>query len=169
MKPLVGIIMGSDSDAPIMQEAAKTLQQFGIEYEIGVYSAHRSPHRTNEYVTSARARGLKMIIAGAGSSAHLAGVAAAETILPVIGVPIDSSPLSGFDALMATVQMPPGVPVSTMGVGKSGAINAAILAVEILALSDSGLAEKLVDYKAKLEVAVAEKSKKVASEIGPKG
>jgi phosphoribosylaminoimidazole carboxylase PurE protein len=169
MKPLVGIIMGSDSDAPIMQEAAKTLQQFGIEYEIGVYSAHRSPHRTNEYVTSARARGLKMIIAGAGSSAHLAGVAAAETILPVIGVPIDSSPLSGFDALMATVQMPPGVPVSTMGVGKSGAINAAILAVEILALSDSGLAEKLVDYKAKLEVAVADKSKKVASEIGPKG
>ena len=169
MKPLVGIIMGSDSDAPIMQEAAKTLQQFGVEYEIGVYSAHRSPHRTNEYVTSARARGLKMLIAGAGSSAHLAGVAAAETILPVIGVPIDSSPLSGFDALMATVQMPPGVPVSTMGVGKSGAINAAILAVEILALSDPSLAEKLVDYKAKLEVAVAEKSKKVASEIGPKG
>ena len=169
MKPLVGIIMGSDSDAPIMQEAAKTLQQFGVDYEIGVYSAHRSPHRTNEYVTSARARGLKMLIAGAGSSAHLAGVAAAETILPVIGVPIDSSPLSGFDALMATVQMPPGVPVSTMGVGKSGAINAAILAVEILALSDPGLAEKLVDYKAKLEVAVAEKSKKVASEIGPKG
>jgi len=168
MKPLVGIIMGSDSDAPIMQEAAKTLQQFGVEYEIGVYSAHRSPHRTNEYVTSARARGLKMIIAGAGSSAHLAGVAAAETILPVIGVPIDSSPLTGFDALMSTVQMPPGVPVSTMGVGKSGAINAAILAVEILALSDPGLAEKLVAYKAKLEVAVAEKSKKVASEIGPK-
>lgn len=168
MKPLVGIIMGSDSDAPIMQEAAKILQQFGVDYEIGVYSAHRSPHRTNEYITSARARGLKLIIAGAGSSAHLAGVAAAETILPVIGVPIDSSPLSGFDALMATVQMPPGVPVSTMGVGKSGAINAAVLAVEILALSDAGLAEKLVDYKAKLEVSVAEKSKKVAAEMGPK-
>ena len=168
MKPLVGIIMGSDSDAPIMQEAAKILQQFGVDYEIGVYSAHRSPHRTNEYITSARARGLKLIIAGAGSSAHLAGVAAAETILPVIGVPIDSSPLSGFDALMATVQMPPGVPVSTMGVGKSGSINAAVLAVEILALSDAGLAEKLVDYKAKLEVSVAEKSKKVAAEMGPK-
>ena len=168
MKPLVGIIMGSDSDAPIMQEAAKMLQQFGVDYEIGVYSAHRSPHRTNEYITSARARGLKLIIAGAGSSAHLAGVAAAETILPVIGVPIDSSPLSGFDALMATVQMPPGVPVSTMGVGKSGAINAAVLAVEILALSDAGLAEKLVDYKAKLEVSVAEKSKKVSAEMGPK-
>ena len=168
MKPLVGIIMGSDSDAPIMQEAAKMLQQFGVDYEIGVYSAHRSPHRTNEYITNARARGLKLIIAGAGSSAHLAGVAAAETILPVIGVPIDSSPLSGFDALMATVQMPPGVPVSTMGVGKSGAINAAVLAVEILALSDAGLAEKLVDYKAKLEVSVAEKSKKVSAEMGPK-
>jgi phosphoribosylaminoimidazole carboxylase PurE protein len=112
---------------------------------------------------------LKLIIAGAGSSAHLAGVTAAETILPVIGVPIDSSPFSGFDALMATVQMPPGVPVSTMGVGKSGAINAAILAVEILALSDDSLAQKLTDYKAKLEVNVAEKSAKVASEMGPKG
>ena len=168
MKALVGIIMGSDSDAPIMHEAAKTLEQFGVGYEIGVYSAHRSPHRTNEYVRSARDRGLKLIIAGAGSSAHLAGVTAAETILPVIGVPIDSSPLSGLDALLATVQMPPGVPVSTMGVGKSGAINAAILAVEILALSDEVLAQKLVDYKAKLEVTVAEKSRKVASEIGPK-
>lgn len=169
MKPLVGIIMGSDSDAPIMHEAGKTLQQFGVGYEIGVYSAHRSPHRTNEYVRSARSRGLKLIIAGAGSSAHLAGVTAAETILPVIGVPIDSSPLSGLDALLATVQMPPGVPVSTMGVGKSGAVNAAILAVEILALSDNDLAQKLIDYKAKLEVTVAEKSQKVASEIGPKG
>ena len=161
--------MGSDSDAPIMHEAAKTLEQFGIGYEIGVYSAHRSPHRTVEYVRTARERGLKLIIAGAGSSAHLAGVTAAETILPVIGVPIDSSPLSGFDALMATVQMPPGVPVSTMGVGKSGATNAAILAVEILALSDDALAQKLMDYKARLEVTVAEKSKKVASEFGPKG
>src|SRR4029453_18143368 len=165
MKPLVGIIMGSDSDAPIMQEAAKTLQQFGIEYEIGVYSAHRSPHRTNEYVTSARSRGLKMIIAGAGSSAHLAGVAAAETILPVIGVPIDSSPLSGFDALMATVQMPPGVPVSTMGVGKSGATNAGILAVQMLALADESLAMKLSDYKAQLEKNVAEKSQKIQDQV----
>lgn len=160
--------MGSDSDAPVMNEAAKILQQFGVSYEIGVYSAHRSPHRTNEYVASARDRGLKVIIAGAGSSAHLAGVAAAETILPVIGVPIDSSPLSGLDALMATVQMPPGVPVSTMGVGKSGATNAGILAVQMLALSDSALAQKLVDHKAGLEVSVAEKSKEVAAEIGPK-
>src|SRR4029434_4303097 len=160
--------MCSASDAPIMQEAAKTLQQFGVGYEIGVYSAHRSPHRTNEYVRSARDRGLKLIIAGAGSSAHLAGVSAAETTLPVIGVPIDSSPLSGFDALLATVQMPPGVPVATMGVGKSGATNAAILAVQILALTEATLYKKLVDYKANLEVIVAEKSKKVASEIGPR-
>lgn len=168
MKPLVGIIMGSDSDAQVMHEAVKVLQQFGVPFEIGVYSAHRSPHRTTEYIRAARERGLKVIIAGAGSSAHLAGVAAAETILPVIGVPIDSSPFSGLDALMSTVQMPPGVPVSTMGVGKSGATNAAILAVEILALSDESLAAKLVDHKAKLEVSVAEKSKRVASEIGPK-
>jgi phosphoribosylaminoimidazole carboxylase PurE protein len=168
MKPVVGIIMGSDSDATVMQETAKILQLFGVSYEIGIYSAHRSPHRTLEYVKSARERGLKVIIAAAGSSAHLAGVTAAETILPVIGVPLDGSPLSGFDALMSTVQMPPGVPVSTMGVGKSGAINAGILAVEILALSDHTLATKLLEHKANLEKTVAEKSKKVASELGAK-
>ncbi|HEY2380840.1 MAG TPA: 5-(carboxyamino)imidazole ribonucleotide mutase [Terriglobia bacterium] len=161
MKPLIGIIMGSDSDLPVMQEATKVLKQFEVPYEIGVYSAHRSPHRTNEYVRSARGRGLKLIIAGAGASAHLAGVTAAETTIPVIGVPIDSSPLSGFDALLSTVQMPPGVPVATMGVGKSGATNAAIFAVEILALSDEHLAAKFLEYKAGLEQAVAEKSKKV--------
>jgi phosphoribosylaminoimidazole carboxylase PurE protein len=161
MTPLIGIIMGSDSDLPTMQEAVKVLKQFEIPYEIGVYSAHRSPHRTNEYVRSAKDRGLKLIIAGAGSSAHLAGVTAAETTLPVIGVPIDSSPLSGFDALLSTVQMPPGVPVATMGVGKSGATNAAIFAVEVLALGDERLAVKLGEYKAGLEQAVAEKSKKV--------
>ena len=161
MKPLIGIIMGSDSDLPVMQEAVKVLKQFEVPYEIGVYSAHRSPHRTAEYVRTARQRGLKLIIAGAGSSAHLAGVTAAETTLPVIGVPIDSSPLSGFDALLSTVQMPPGVPVATMGVGKSGATNAAIFAVEVLALSEQQLASKLTEYKAGLEQAVAEKSKKV--------
>jgi phosphoribosylaminoimidazole carboxylase PurE protein len=161
MKPLIGIIMGSDSDLPTMQEATKVLTQFQIPYEIGVYSAHRSPHRTAEYVRTARERGLKLIIAGAGSSAHLAGVTAAETTLPVIGVPIDSSPLSGFDALLSTVQMPPGVPVATMGVGKSGATNAAIFAVQVLALADEGLAKKLREYKEQLEKAVAEKSRKV--------
>src|SRR6266446_5825933 len=142
MKALVGIIMGSDSDLPIMQEAANVLKQFEIPYEIGVYSAHRSPHRTVEYVRTARSRGLKLIIAGAGSAAHLAGVAAAETTLPVIGVPIDGSPLAGFDALLSTVQMPPGVPVATMGVGKSGATNAGILAIQILALADARLASE---------------------------
>lgn len=153
--------MGSDSDLPTMQEAVKVLKQFEVPYEIGVYSAHRSPHRTAEYVRTARQRGLKVIIAGAGSSAHLAGVTAAETTLPVIGVPIDSSPLSGFDALLSTVQMPPGVPVATMGVGKSGATNAAIFAVEILALAEERLAIRLAEYKAGLEQAVAEKNKKV--------
>jgi phosphoribosylaminoimidazole carboxylase PurE protein len=166
MNPVVGIIMGSDSDLPVMQEAVKIFQQFEIPYEIGVYSAHRSPHRTAEYVRTARSRGLKLIIAGAGSSAHLAGVSAAETTLPVIGVPIDSSPLSGFDALLATVQMPPGVPVATMGVGKSGATNAAILAVQILALADDRLTARLVDHKAALEKGVAEKSRKVQDSLG---
>jgi len=161
MNSLVGIIMGSDSDFPVMQEAVKVLSRFEVPYEIGVYSAHRSPHRTAEYVRSARQRGLKVIIAGAGSSAHLAGVTAAETTLPVIGVPMDSSPLSGMDALLSTVQMPPGVPVATMGVGKSGATNAGIFAVQMLALADERLAAKLSEYKLQLEQSVAEKSQKI--------
>ena len=153
--------MGSDSDIEVMQEAGTILKQFDIPYEIGVYSAHRSPHRTADYVKSARERGLKLIIAGAGASAHLAGVTAAETTIPVIGVPIGSSPLSGFDALLSTVQMPPGVPVATMGVGKSGATNAGIFAVQVLALEDEKLMQRLVDYKQNLEKSVAEKSKNV--------
>jgi 5-(carboxyamino)imidazole ribonucleotide mutase len=161
MKPLVGIIMGSDSDVEVMQEAGKILKQFGVPFEIGVYSAHRSPHRTADYVRSARERGLKLIIAGAGASAHLAGVTAAETTIPVIGVPIGSSPLLGFDALLSTVQMPPGVPVATMGVGKSGATNAGIFAVQILAIEDENLMQRLVDHKANLEKSVAEKSKQI--------
>src|SRR5882724_6424673 len=161
MKKLFGIIMGRGLDFSIMQEGGKGLKQFEIPYEIGVYSAHRSPHRTAEYVKSARQRGLKVIIAGAGSSAHLAGVTAAETTLPVIGVPINSSPLSGLDSLLSTVQMPPGVPVATMGVGKSGATNAGIFAVQILALDDEDLMKHLVEYKEWLEKAVEEKSRKV--------
>lgn len=153
--------MGSDSDSEVMREAARILEQFSVPYEIGVYSAHRSPHRTAEYVRSAKSRGLKIIIAGAGASAHLAGVTAAETTIPVLGVPIESSPLHGFDALMSTVQMPPGVPVATLGVGKSGATNAGILAVQILALQDETLSAKLVDFKRKQEDAVAEKSSKL--------
>ncbi len=161
MKPVVGIIMGSDSDLPVMLEAAKILKQFEIPYELGVYSAHRSPHRTAEYVRSARERGLKVIIAGAGASAHLAGVTAAETTLPVIGIPIDSSPLLGFDSLLSTVQMPPGVPVAAMGVGKSGATNAGIFAIQILALADGDLMNRLIEYKAQLEKGVAEKNHKI--------
>ncbi|PYR99218.1 MAG: hypothetical protein DMG12_20930, partial [Acidobacteria bacterium] len=121
---------------------------------------------TAEYVKSARQRGLKLIIAGAGSSAHLAGVTAADTPLPVIGVPIDSSPLSGLDSLLSTVQMPPGVPVATMGVGKSGATNAGLFAVQILALQNEKLMNRLVEYKEQLEKSVAEKSRKVAEEDG---
>ena len=158
MKPVVGIIMGSDSDLNIMGEAARQLKQFGIPFEIDICSAHRSPARASEYARTAVERGLKCIIAGAGGAAHLAGVTAAETVLPVIGVPVDSSPLSGFDSLLATVQMPGGVPVGTMGVGKSGAVNAAIFAAQILATSDAGLADRLVGYKKALADKIRTKS-----------
>src|SRR5438067_2224519 len=140
---VVCIVMGSANDWSIMQGAAEILARFDIPYEVTVSSAHRAPQRTAALAQEAGQRGVQVIIAGAGGAAHLAGVIAAETTLPVIGVPIDSSPLSGFDALMSTVQMPPGVPVATMGVGKSGATNAGIFAVEILALADETLSTKL--------------------------
>jgi phosphoribosylaminoimidazole carboxylase PurE protein len=156
--PVVGIIMGSDSDLPVMQEAFEVLTNFGIPAEITVASAHRSPQRVSEYARSAKRRGLKVLIAGAGGAAHLAGVLAAETSLPVIGVPIESSPLTGWDALLSTVQMPAGVPVATMAVGKAGAKNAAILAAQILALASSKLQERLEHYKEELAEKVAEKA-----------
>ena len=155
---LVGIIMGSDSDLPVMQEAFELLANFGVPAEITVASAHRSPKRVSEYARTARGRGLKVLIAGAGGAAHLAGVLAAETSLPVIGVPIASSPLTGWDALLSTVQMPAGVPVATMAVGKAGARNAAILAVQILAMADNRLQERLEHYKEDLAEKVAEKA-----------
>ncbi|MDE2962613.1 MAG: 5-(carboxyamino)imidazole ribonucleotide mutase [Acidobacteriota bacterium] len=158
MEPVVGIIMGSDSDLNIMGEAARQLKAFDIPFEIDICSAHRSPARASEYARTAAERGLKCIIAGAGGAAHLAGVTAAETVLPVIGVPVDSSPLSGFDSLLATVQMPGGVPVGTMGVGKSGAVNAAIFAAQILATSDAALAERLAGYKQSLADKIRTKS-----------
>ncbi len=158
MKPVVGIIMGSDSDLNIMGEAAKQLKEFGVPFEIDICSAHRSPARASEYARTAVERGLKCIIAGAGGAAHLAGVTAAETVLPVIGVPVDSSPLSGFDSLLATVQMPGGVPVGTMGVGKSGAVNAAIFAAQILATSDAALADRLAAHKRALADKIRTKS-----------
>jgi phosphoribosylaminoimidazole carboxylase PurE protein len=128
--PVVGIVMGSDSDLPVMKEAEKVLNQFHVPYEITLSSAHRSPDRTIRYAKSAEERGLEVIIVGAGAAAHLAGVIASETILPVIGIPIDSSPLRGVDSLLATVQMPGGIPVATMAIGKAGAKNAAILAAK---------------------------------------
>src|SRR5947199_10094202 len=141
-KPLVSIVMGSDSDLEIMSEAGKTLAGFGIAYEIDVTSAHRAPRKTAEFARNAAARGIKVIIAGAGGAAHLAGVIAAESTLPVIGVPIPSSALQGLDSLLATVQMHAGIPVATVAIGKPGAANAGILAVQMLALSDAALAKK---------------------------
>ena len=156
--PLVGIVMGSDSDLEVMQEAFEMLTNLGVPAEITVASAHRSPQRVLEYAGSARRRGLKVLIAGAGGAAHLAGVLAAETSLPVIGVPIASSPMAGWDALLATVQMPAGVPVATMAVGKAGARNAAILAAQILSMADDELQSQLKRYKEELADKVAERA-----------
>jgi phosphoribosylaminoimidazole carboxylase PurE protein len=165
-KVLVSIVMGSDSDLEIMREAAKSLEEFGIGYEIDVTSAHRSPDRTAEYAKKAADRGIRVIIAGAGGAAHLAGVIAAHTTLPVIGVPIPSTALSGMDSLLATVQMPAGIPVATVAIGKPGATNAGILAAQILGLSTAGIAKKLDAHKEKLANSVDEKSRKLKITLG---
>ena len=164
-RPLVGIIMGSDTDWPVMQEAARMLEKFRVPYEVEVISAHRSPARTHEYATSAIDRGLKAVIVAAGGAAHLAGVVAALTTLPVIAVPMATTVLSGIDALLSSVQMPAGVPVAAMAIDKPGATNAAIYAAEILATSDPALRERLVQYKAELERSVAEKSARVKQNL----
>jgi phosphoribosylamine--glycine ligase len=157
------VLMGSDSDAPVMQGAVDVLGAFGIACEMTVASAHRSPDRVMRIVREAPGRGVKVFIIGAGAAAHLAGVVAAHTTLPVIGVPIDSSALNGMDALLSTVQMPPGVPVATVSIGKPGATNAGVLAAQILGIGDPGIAAKLAEYKktlaAKVEAA-AEKLKR---------
>jgi phosphoribosylaminoimidazole carboxylase PurE protein len=158
---LVSIVMGSDSDLEIMNEAAKALDDFGIAYEIDVLSAHRSPARTAEFARNAASRGIKVIIAGAGGAAHLAGVIAAETTLPVIGVPIPSTPLNGMDSLLAIVQMPAGIPVATVAIGKAGATNAGILAAQILGLSNNAVEAKLKLLKEKLVKSVEDKSSKL--------
>ena len=160
-KPLVSILMGSDSDLDIMNESAAALDLFDVPYEIDICSAHRSPARTSEFSRQAAARGIRVIIAGAGGAAHLAGVIAAETILPVIAVPIPSTALAGLDSLLAMVQMPAGIPVATVAIGKAGATNAGILAVQILATADHALTAKLVSYKEKLARGVDEKSSKL--------
>lgn len=148
MSALVGIVMGSDSDMPVMEKAGTVLDRFGIEFEIEVMSAHRKPARVSEYASSAADRGLKVLIAGAGLAAHLPGVVAAHTPLPVIGVPLYQEGLAGADALYAIVQMPPGVPVATVAIG--GAKNAGVLAAQIIATGDEALAQKLRDYKNEL-------------------
>ena len=160
-KPLVSIVMGSDSDLEIMREAARALEEFGIPFEMDVTSAHRAPRKTAEFARTAGGRGIQVIIAGAGGAAHLAGVIAAETTLPVIGVPIPTPSLAGLDSLLATVQMPAGIPVATVAIGKAGAYNAGVLAAQMLALSDSGLAKKMAAHKEKLVKSVVEKSKKL--------
>ncbi|HKK90504.1 MAG TPA: phosphoribosylamine--glycine ligase [Desulfobacteraceae bacterium] len=158
VKPRVGIIMGSDSDLPVMEQSMAILKKFGIPYEVTIASAHRTPERAVAFAESARKKGMGAIIAGAGHAAHLAGVLAAHTTLPVLGVPIDSSALLGMDSLLATVQMPPGIPVATMAVGKPGALNAAVFAAEILAVSDSNLADRLAVYKQEMAAKVDKKA-----------
>ena len=164
-KAVVGIIMGSDTDLPVMTEAAKTLEKFEIPFEIEVTSAHRTPARTHEYASTAIARGLKVIIVAAGGAAHLAGVVAAVTTLPVIGVPMATTSLNGMDSLLSTVQMPPGIPVATVAIGKWGATNAGILAAQMLALSDASIAKKMHEHKEKLARGVEEKSKKLQASL----
>ena len=164
-KPPVGVVMGSDSDFPILEEALHVLDSFAVAYEVTVSSAHRSPARTSAYAKTAVSRGIEVIIVGAGSAAHLAGVIAAETPLPVIGIPIDSSPLQGIDALLSTVQMPAGVPVATMAIGKAGARNAAVLAVQILALKDAGLRKKLTSFRDGLAEQVEQKAQELQKKL----
>lgn len=160
-KPLVGIIMGSDSDLGVMMETVNVLKKFDIPFEITIASAHRTPERAAEFASSAIDKGMKVIVAGAGHAAHLAGAMAASTTLPIIGVPIDSSALNGFDSLLSTVQMPPGVPVATVAVGKPGAYNAGVLAVQMIALTDDAVAEKMKQFK----IEMAEKVDKKAANL----
>lgn len=163
--PLVSILMGSDSDYDVMVEAARALDQFGIPFEMTVSSAHRTPERTADIVRAARERGIKIIIAGAGAAAHLAGVVAAETTLPVIAVPIDCTSLNGLDALLAMVQMPAGIPVATVAIGKAGARNAGILAVQMLAIQDAELTRKLIEFKAEMAVGVEAKARALKQKL----
>jgi len=164
IQPKVGILMGSDSDLEVMREAEKRLDSFAIAYETRILSAHRTPEKAAEYAATAQQRGLEVIICGAGAAAHLAGAIAANTTLPVIGVPIDSSSLKGLDALLATVQMPAGIPVATMAIGKAGAANAGIFAAQIVARNDAGLSAKLEQFKKEMAAGVEERDRKLQSE-----
>jgi phosphoribosylaminoimidazole carboxylase PurE protein len=168
-RPSVGILMGSESDLVVMEETAKVLEEFGVPCEVTVASAHRTPSRVERYASSAQKRGIRVLIAGAGGAAHLAGVIASYTTLPVIAVPLASSPLAGFDALLASVQMPGGIPVAVTSVGRWGARNAGLLAVQILALSDAGLRRKLADHRKKMAAAVGDQAKRVERGRGSAG
>jgi len=168
-KPVVGILMGSDSDYDIMVESAKILKQFEVPFEMIVSSAHRTPERTLEYVQGARDRGIKILIAGAGAAAHLAGVVAAETLLPVIAVPIDATSMRGLDALLAMVQMPAGIPVATMAIGLAGARNAGIFAARMLATADPELEQRLVQFKQDMASGVVKKSDIVQQKLADDG
>lgn len=163
--PVVGIVLGSDSDYPVMEPGARVLSDFGVPYEMTVASAHRSPDRVEAYARDAEGRGLRVIIAAAGAAAHLAGVMAARTALPVIGVPLAGSTLGGLDALLSTAQMPGGVPVATVGIG--GARNAALLAVQILSTADPALREQYRKYKERLAREVEEKAARLTSRGEP--
>ncbi|HEY3167512.1 MAG TPA: 5-(carboxyamino)imidazole ribonucleotide mutase [Candidatus Binatia bacterium] len=163
-QPKVGILMGSDSDLEVMREAEKRLDSFGIAYETRIMSAHRTPDKAAEYAATAQQRGLEVIICGAGAAAHLAGAIAANTTLPVIGVPIDSSSLKGLDALLATVQMPAGIPVATMAIGKAGAANAGIFAAQIIACKDAAVSAKLTQAKKEVAASVEERDRKLQNE-----
>jgi len=164
-KPLVGILMGSESDVPIMEKAVEALKEMGIPYEMDISSAHRLPEKTAEYARTARDRGVEVLIAGAGMAAHLAGVLASHTTLPVIGVPLKSGALNGVDALYSTVQMPPGIPVATVGI--DGARNAAYLACEILSIKYPEIAERLVKFRESMRKSLEEKSKTLKKSLIP--
>ncbi|MEI8243589.1 MAG: 5-(carboxyamino)imidazole ribonucleotide mutase [bacterium] len=167
--PLVGIIMGSDSDWPLLQKGAETLRDFGVPFEVRVMSAHRTPDVAAAYAAAAEARGLQVLISAAGGAAHLGGVIAAHTVLPVIGVPVAGGPLNGLDSLLATIQMPAGIPVATVTLGSAGPVNAALVAVQILSLSNPGLRRKFHAYKDKLRQKVAEGDAKVQLELAKLG
>lgn len=161
--PRVAVLLGSESDRPAMAEAVKLLAEFGVDHEVVVASAHRTPDLLDRYVRAAEGRGIRVIIAAAGGAAHLAGAAAARTVLPVIGVPLDATGLGGLDALLSTVQMPPGIPVATVSIGAWGARNAALLAVEMLAIDDETLRDRLRTHRAKTAAAIEAAAEEIMS------
>lgn len=164
-KTFVAILMGSDSDLPVMQSTLDVLKALGVEYEVNVLSAHRTPEDTKAYIVDAESRGCKVFIAAAGLAAHLAGTVAAHTLKPVIGVPMDGGPLKGLDALLSTVQMPGGVPVATVAIGKAGAKNAGYLAAQIISITDDALSKKLVDERAQNAKAILAKNAELKARL----